>query len=287
MAGFFGKTVFITGGSSGIGLATAKIFAAEGANIAILARSPEKLAAAKATLESLTPLTDQWITVLQADVADHASLEEAVNRYLEQYDIPDVLINSAGVARPGECIHLETDLYRWMMEINFLGTVNVTKCFLPGMIRRRSGHIVNVSSVAGFMGVYGYSAYGATKFAIKGFSDALRLELQPHNIHVSIVFPPDTQTPQLEEEQPYKPPVLVASEEGIPIMDAQSVAKCILRGIARKRYIITPGFYSTLYFLLTGLTSGGLIYPIMDWVFADARNKVRRNPGKYIKTDKI
>ncbi len=281
------KSVFITGGSSGIGLETAKMCAKLGSNVTILARDASKLSKAADQIRHNLEDERQTLVTLQADVADYPQLEKTISEYHSIHPIPDILINSAGVARPGETDGLEIDLFRWMMDINYHGTVNTVKTFLPGMLQRRSGHIVNISSVAGFLGVYGYSAYGASKFAVKGFSDSLRQELKPHNINVSIVFPPDTQTPQLEEESPYKPPLLLASEEGIPILDPEAVARSILHGIEKKRYIITPGFISTVYFLLAGLTGGGLIYSIMDLVMADARNKVRRNPGKYVHPHKI
>ena len=197
-----------------------------------------------------------------------------------------MIINCAGVVQPGEANDQDLDLFQWMMDINFHGTVNTIKAFLPEMIERRSGHIVNISSIAGFLSVYGYSAYSASKFAVKGFSDLLRMELAPSNIKVSVVFPPDTDTPQLEYENKYKPPLLVAAEEGTKALSAEAVAQTIITGILKDQYIITPGFQSKLYFWLVGLTGGGLVYKIVDMSFADARSKLRRNPGKYSHQDK-
>lgn len=275
------KLVLITGGSSGIGLATAKRMAALGADIIIVSRNTTRLGSASEEIRSHCVTSDQSVLWFQADVSNYQAVSELSAQLIQVARVPDILINSAGVVRPGECVHLDPELYRWMMDVNFHGTVNVIKAFLPSMIERLSGHIVNISSIAGFLGVYGYTAYGASKFAIKGFSDSLRLELQPYHINVSIVFPPDTETPQLEEERLYKPPLLVASEEGTSSMSADAVAHAIVKGIQRKKTIITPGFYSTLYFHLAALTGGGLIYRIMDWVMADARRKLQRNPGKY------
>ena len=281
MKSYQDKLILITGGSSGIGLATASLFAQRGGHVAILARDEQKLQSAAQVIEKqrITP-SQKFITII-ADVTDPAAIRLAAENLKNSAGVPDILINSAGVARPGVFADMDLDLFRWMMDINFHGTVNTIKAFLPGMIDRHTGHIVNISSAAGFLGLYGYTAYGATKFAIKGFTDALRLELRPQNIRVSLVFPPDTETPQLVEDNLYKTPVLIAAEEGSQIMTADEVAHSIVDGIDRRRYIITPGWMSTLYFILAGLTNGGLIYPIMDYVFTDAQNKVRRNPGKY------
>jgi 3-dehydrosphinganine reductase len=250
-----------------------------------MARGAERLDDAAKSIKEAALSQDQLVFPIQADVVSYQSIVDQTRDLLSEHGTPDYLINAAGVARPGEIETMDLDLYRWMMDINFHGTVNSIKAFLPGMIARKSGHIVNISSAAGFLGLFGYTAYGASKFAVKGFTDSLRLEVKPHHIHVSIVFPTDTDTPQLVEDNAHKPPLLVAIEEGSPVSSAEFVAQKIIRGIEKKRYIITPGWYATLLFLATGLTGGGLVYHIMDWMMADARRKIRRNPGKYAKAN--
>ena len=91
------------------------------------------------------------------------------------------------------------------MDLNYFGTVNMVKALLPAMLERGSGHIVNISSVAAFLGVFGYSAYGASKYAVRGFSDVLRAEVKPLGVRVSVVFPPDMDTPGLANENKTKP----------------------------------------------------------------------------------
>ncbi len=275
------KLALITGGSSGIGLACAKILARMQTNLILVARDEEKLASAVALLKELAVSPEQMITYFRVDVANHAEVETAAREIQARYGPPDLIINSAGVVHPGQFTALDLEKFSWMMDINYHGTVNVLKFFLPAMVERQSGHIVNISSMAGFMGVYGYSAYGASKFAVRGLSDALRVELKPHHVQVSIVFPPDTDTPQLAYENRYKDAVLLAAEEGIPALSPDVVAQAIVKGILKDRYIITPGFISSFFFWLNGLTGGGLFYRIIDLLAADAFNKVRRNPGKY------
>jgi 3-dehydrosphinganine reductase len=144
---------------------------------------------------------------------------------------------------------------------------------LPSMLEHRSGHIVNVSSVYGFVGGYAYTAYCASKFAVRGFSDCLRAELKPLGISVSIVFPQNTDTPQLERENLVKPEV-VRRLDSTKVMAPAKVAEAILKGIARRQYIIIPGAEGKLLYWMTGLT-GPVFYGVLDHMVAGALGKVR------------
>lgn len=272
-----GKLSLITGGSSGIGLALAKQLAAQGSNVWLLARDPQKLEQARQEVSAARQSQDQKVGTLTADVSQWDEVTKAAGDLVQQAGIPDLLFNSAGISQPGFFAEQDLDIFRKTMEINYFGTLYMTKALLPGMIQRRSGHIVNISSVAGFLGLYGYSAYGPTKFAIRGLSDSMRYELSEHGIGVSVVFPPDTQTPQLEYEIPYKPPILVELDKSNKIMTADSVAESILKGVARGRYTITPGGDSWLYFQLTNFF--GLVYPVMDFMVAQGRRAVNSHNG--------
>lgn len=168
------KVAFITGGSSGIGLALAKSLSAKGAHVWIMARHQDRLETALAAIQAARQDPNQNCGMVVGDVTDWDQVTSAVSKVTQSAGIPDLLINSAGDAHPGYVQDLDIKIFRWMMETNYFGTVNVTKACLPGMIQRKSGHIVNISSVAGFLGVFGYSAYGASKFAVAGFSDVLR-----------------------------------------------------------------------------------------------------------------
>lgn len=266
---FHDKAVLVTGGSSGIGLALAHLLAGAGAHVWLLARRQERLEAALATLPSSA---GQHCGALSADVSDWEQVQAAVERVSNEVGIPDLIINSAGVTHPGYVQDIPIEIFRQMMEINYLGTVHVVKTLLPAMIDRGSGHIVNISSGAGFLGVFGYTAYGASKFAVRGFSDALRAELKPLGIRVSIVFPPDTDTPQLAYENQFKPPETKALAGNAGVLSPQQVAEEILRGVAREKYVILPGLEMKLLYRLSGLL-GNTIYPLMDWMIRTARRK--------------
>ncbi len=267
-----GKLALITGGSSGIGLELVKNLYKQCCSIIILARDEEKLDFAKTSVTSLNDGVNQFLWTYSVDVADYDAVLDAADDIITSAGLPDFIFNCAGVARPGYVEELPIDVYKWTMDIDFHGTVNIIKAFLPHLIKRGSGHIINISSMAGVIGAFGYTAYSGAKFAVRGFTDTLRAELKPKGIKVSIVFPPDTDTPQLEWETQYKPPetaILAGSDKPLK---PDFVAKTILQDVARNRYVIVPGWNAKfMYWLATHL--GGLVYPIMDLLIRDATKK--------------
>ncbi len=274
MKTFRGKLALITGGSSGIGKALAFELARAGASVWILARHEELLRQALDQIEQARVAPDQSFGCLSSDVSEMEGITKTLQTFVEQHGVPDLLINSAGVTHPGEVDQLPMDIFQWNMQVNYFGTVYVTKALLPGMLQRGSGHIVNISSMAGFLGTYGYTAYGASKYAVRGFSDALRSELKPCGIQVSIVFPSDVDTPQLEYEEKFKPFITRELGGAAGLMSPVAVAELIMKGVQRNRYIITPGTQSTLFYYVVHFT-GNLVYPIMDMLVAQAMNKQR------------
>lgn len=269
-----GRLALITGGSSGIGLALAHQLLAEGARIALLARDAQKLDQARERLLTAIPQGD--VSLWRADVANASQVTAVLQSLLEQLGPPDLVVNSAGVARPGRFEDLPLDVFDQMIAVNYLGTVYVTKALVPAMIERGSGYVVNISSVAGFLNIYGYTAYGASKFAVRGFSDALRMELKPRGIGVSLVFPPDTDTPQLAYENQFKPEVTRALAGNAGILSPDAVAKEIIRGIRRGTYLILPGFETKVIYLFSRVLGAG-INPILDAMVRRALQKSRAN----------
>lgn len=265
------KIVLVTGGSSGIGLALAKLLAARGAHVWLAARDPVRLASALKEVQSTCSSPAQRCGIVQADLSIPAQANAAVAEVIRSAGVPDMVINSAGAAHPGYVQDLSLDIFRWMMETNYFATVHVTKAVLPGMIERHSGAIINISSLAGFLGIFGYSAYGASKFAVTGFSEALRAELKPHGIRVSVVFPPDTDTPQLAYENQYKPAETKAVSGATNVLPVEKVAQAILRQAERGNYMIFPGSEAHLIYLLTSKLPKRLIFAVLDWLASQGR----------------
>ena len=235
-----GRRVFITGGSSGIGEAAAKLLAGWGAHVWIAARGQERLDVVLAELKAIGG-PDQTFGATAVDVSDKAAVEAAAKKVLKGLGGLDVLVNSAGVAHPAAVMDTPDEVFERMMRINYFGTVHVTRAFLPHFYEQRRGHVINVGSMLGFMGIYGYTAYAASKYAITGFSDCLRQELLDHGVKISVCFPPDTDTPQLAAENEIKPPETKAIAGEVKMMSAEAVAAAMLKGAAAGKYHIVPG----------------------------------------------
>lgn len=243
-----GKKLFITGGSSGIGKSMAILAAQYGADIAICARGQSRL---DETLAELKAIGKGNYFAYSLDISEEAKVKEIAELALRDLGGLDVLVNNAGVTEPGYFLELGSDVFDYMMNINYFGTVNVTRAFLPFLIEKKSGHICNVSSVLGFMGVFGYTAYAASKYAVTGFSECLRQELLTHNVEVSVVYPPDTDTPQWHAENEVKPGETKMLSGTIKVMLPETVAQIMLSGIAGGKKHIVPGFKTRLIHFAT------------------------------------
>lgn len=240
MQWYRGKKVVVTGGSSGIGRAVALLLARAGADVGIVARDQGRL---DKTLQELQNAgrSKQRFAAYSVDVRDREGVKAMAANAVEELGGIDVLIVNQGYAVTGYIQDMETQAFYDMMETNYFGHVHVTRAFLPHMIEKRSGHVCLVSSMLGFFGFFGFSAYAASKHAIAGFARCLRNELLPHNIQVSLVYPPTTDTPGLSKENEDKVPEAWAIEEGSQAMSADAVAKSMLEAIKKGRFETVPG----------------------------------------------
>ncbi len=250
---FAGKHVLVTGGSSGIGLALARQLADLRATVTIVARRQNVLEDAKRQIESATAGAKVHAFVL--DVSDAEQVQSAVSQHHRTHPV-DMLINNAGIAVPGRFLESQPDQFRQQMEINFFGAVNMCRVIAPHLIERGGGHITNVGSLLSVMGIYGYTAYASTKFALQGFSECLRGELKPHGVLVSMLLPPDTETPQHAAEMDLLPEETKAIAGSVKMLSADAVAEACLRGMAAQRFEIVPGLDGRLSVLAQRLMPG-------------------------------
>jgi 3-dehydrosphinganine reductase len=262
--------VLITGGSSGIGLALAHQAAAAGARLSLIARDPGKLAAATRQVRANAPAAPEIFTA-PADVADEKTLVAAIRAAEAAQGPVDVLITSAGVARPGHFAEIPVEVFERTMAVNYFGTLYAVKAVAPSMCARARGKIVLISSGAGLVGLFGYTAYAPSKFALRGLAESLRGELKPAGVAVSIVYPPDTDTPQLAEENLTKPEETKALTAAAGLWTAEAVARATLEGVRRGRFAVTPGVQLTA---LAWLHS--LIAPVLRWSFDRTAVRVSR-----------
>lgn len=240
---FNGTNIIITGGSSGVGKVLAKKLVYRGANLALIARNKEKLESCREELEKRN-FSDRQIETRSADVADFEQVEKAISSIEKEMGPPDILINSAGILRESYFENQTLETFREVMDINYYGTLHCIKAVLPHFKNKGSGRIVNISSISGLIGVFGYAAYCSSKHALCGLTGTLRAELLPQNIHCHIVCPPEFESPMVNELNTYRTEENKKMAQMIPVLKPEVVAEAIIRGIEKNRYMIIPGAIS-------------------------------------------
>lgn len=239
------KLALLTGGSSGIGLAIARLLVLDGTSVILLARRPEMLAGAKAELEKLTNEKTS-VEVAALDVSDPLAVKSVIAGLLEKNGVPDFLYNGAGIAYPHHFESISNETFKSVVDINLGGTWNILSAVVPGMKAEGRGVVVNVSSISGLVGTYGYTAYAASKFAIVGLSQSLRNEMKPEGVDVRVLCPPDTDTPQLAQEEETKPDETRRINGNAGVMSPEAVAKALMKGLRGRSFLILPGFMGKL-----------------------------------------
>jgi 3-dehydrosphinganine reductase len=228
--------VIVTGGSSGIGYEVAKQFLAMGAAVGIVARDVQRLEAVRQELSQFGP--DTTIKIASIDLSRHDGDWTAIDRLVQELGGVDVLVNNAGSIVLGTFQDMTPADHMAAMMSNYHGHVAITSKLLPYLRASHRPRICFVSSVAGFLGIYGYSAYSPAKFALTGLAECLRQELQPSGISVSVAFPPDTDTPMFAYEQLHRLPETRALAGQVRPKTAAIVAARLVSGIMRGQFEI-------------------------------------------------
>lgn len=237
---YAGKYIFITGGSEGIGRALALELTRSGADVTIFARSSQKLEITLKEMETFRCTPDQKLNYAICDVTQFETVKTVFDHLISEYRVPDILMNVAGYAQAGYIHEQEIVHFDDMINLNLFGCVHTCKAIAPYFMKNRSGMIMNTSSMAGFLGLFGYTAYCSSKFAVMGFSEALYRELKPFGIHVSVLCPPNTRTPGLEKENLTKPIEVLKTEEKAQVVTAELVAVAALKNLKKRKRIIIP-----------------------------------------------
>jgi len=262
---FEGQVVVITGGSSGIGKALAGHLVKRGAHIALVARDEDKLRAVQQQLQAAAG-PGQNIEIFSCDVADAMAVQRTVAKIADVMGPPEVLVNSAGILRESYFERQSLETFRELMDINFYGTVSFIKATLPYFKQQGRGRIINLCSLAGQVGVFGYSGYCASKHAVRGFTQSLRSELKPQGIDVHIVCPPETDTPMVDDLNTYRSVENREVVRTVPVLlSADAVAREVIRGVESGRFEIVPSL------LLRILSFFEKMFPALSRMIVDRR----------------
>ncbi|KRX77643.1 PRKCA-binding protein [Trichinella sp. T6] len=236
-----GWHVFITGGTKGIGLALAREAVRQGAHVTVLARQQQLIDTVVFELSELADNSQKQIVKgYQCDMtSDYDKIAQVVHKAEQDVGPIDVLINNVGGAMQGTVEEMGIEVFQKQMSLNYLSAVSATKAALHSLKNSRrveGSRIAFVSSQAGQVGLYGYTAYSPCKFALRGFAEALQMELRPHNVWVTVAYPPNTNTEGFVEEWKNTPVATKLITGGDEVMEPTVVAKGIFRSITRGKF---------------------------------------------------
>lgn len=251
MGSLAGKNVLITGAAGGIGKLMAEYLAEENCRLALVDINGDLL------LKTRNEISRKGAEVhaYTGDISDEKRINETMNKIDRDFGHIDILINNAGIVKGKYFTDMDVNDFRKVMNVNFFGMFMLTKKVLPGMIQKNAGQIVNIASSAGFIGMPKMSEYCASKFAVIGMSDALRMELKNlgrKNIKITVVCPYVIATGMFSGFKP-----LLFN----PVLKPEKVAKKIVRAIKKKTPCLIIPFYLKYLYLLKILPVG-----VQDWL---------------------
>jgi len=248
------KTVLITGAGGGFGRQLVRQFRAAGAKLILTDVTDRALQSA------VDDASDDLVVSVVADLAWEEGCSTVAEACASRNVVPDILVNNAGIAVAGRLDHVPRDDWERLMQLNLLAPMRLCNLFLPGMIERDSGHIVNVSSIAGWLGAKGLSSYCASKFGLRGFGIALAADLEGTGVNVTNVYPCFSQTaildsPQYGYEERRVVPAYLISEPS-------TVVAQMIKGVRRDRLHVFPDRHARLIHYITRFAPW--LMPLLD-----------------------
>ncbi|MGI9534764.1 MAG: SDR family NAD(P)-dependent oxidoreductase [Thermodesulfobacteriota bacterium] len=249
MKKFKNKIVLITGASSGIGAETSKEFAIQGAKVLLLARNEKNLQ--KVANEIIS--NGGEAEIFPVDVSDYNAVQETTEKIKKDIGVPDIIFNNAG---GGKWRFIEETDYKEavdMISVPYLGAFFITKAFMPEMLKRNTGHIVNMTSLPGFIPFSGATGYIASRKAMIGLHEALTADLYGTGVKTSLSYFAKVETPYWQHN-PESEERLPTSQKIIPVISAKKAAQTIVRGVAKGKRKISAPFMIQVVEFLTYLT---------------------------------
>ena len=241
------KVVIVTGASSGIGEATARAFGREGAKVVLAARRVDKLQTLAQEINSMN--TGAETLVIQADLSKLEDIQAMIAQTIEKFKRIDILVNNAGFGRLDWLENLDPikDIQA-QIELNVLGVIQTTRQVLPVMMEQRAGSIINMCSMAGLVATPTYTVYAASKHAVHGFSEALRREVKPWGIDVSLIYPGGVVT-EFTQHAGIRRRTNAKTPKSL-LLTAEQVANAVVKLVKRpRRMLIIPWLWSVTVFM--------------------------------------
>lgn len=268
---FHGKTVLVTGASSGIGAATARLFAGEGARVVLAARSGDALARLAAELGG-----PERALAVSCDVTEVAGLPSLVDAAERRFGAVHVLVNNAGYNARGAVETVPVDALVRVVDVNLRAPIALCRLALPALRRAGGGAIVNVASLAGRIPLPDEAVYSATKFGLRAFSFALAEELRGSAISVSVVSPGPVETPFILSELDTVPDLVFSQPASTAEEVARVIADCAERGTRERAIPPLSGVLTTLGYLLPAASRA--LRPWFEWRGRRRKRRLKRKP---------
>jgi 3-dehydrosphinganine reductase len=271
---FKDKIAIIPGGSKGMGKATVKSFVQLGGSVCLIARGMGALKEAREECLKLKSDDSQFVEIISCDARDIDKLKPLLTEFIDNHRVPDFLFNFVGYAYAQYLEKLTLEDFKNNMDVDYYGQLVPTLILLPYFMDARSGYITFTSSVMGFMAIMGYAAYVPAKYAVFGLAEVLRTELLPYKIKVSVLFPVDTDTPGLREENKIKPEECKIISQTGTVMTPEEVAEIFIDGVLEGIFEILPG--EAAFQIEEMRKDPDALRGVIDSLYKRARRKTKR-----------